>query len=60
MFAVAVPVRAGDSSGAFKPSAASPAIETGLFSSEVLSTFARPTSDLTRPEGDVIVLFVSV
>ena len=41
------------------------AVETGLFTSDVLSTFERPTSALTIPvgvliDGDVRVLFVRV
>ena len=36
------------------------AVDSGLLISEVLSTFARPTSAFTNPAGEVIVLFVSV
>ena len=35
-------------------------MDTGLFASEVLSTFPKPTSPFTKPAGVVIVLFVSV
>lgn len=48
---------------ALSASASTAAVESGLLASEVLSTFPRPTSDLTIPvgvviSGDVSVLFV--
>ena len=50
---------------ALSASASTAAVESGLLASEVLSTFARPTSDLTIPvgvviSGDVRVLFERV
>ena len=44
-----VPVKVGDSMGAFRFKAVCPAVLTGLFASVVLSTFAKPTIDLVIP-----------
>jgi len=50
-----VPVNVGSAIGAFKSRAVCAALETGLLASEVLSTFARPTSVFVKPEGVLIV-----
>ena len=44
-----VPVKVGEASGAFKASAASWGVETGLLASDVLSTLPKPTIDLLMP-----------
>jgi hypothetical protein len=49
-----VPVKVGDAKGAFKSKAVCVAVEIGLFTSDVLSTFPNPTSPLTIPVGVVI------
>ena len=47
---VNVPVNVGESIFAFKLSAVSVAVDTGLFASDVLSTFPSPTVLLVIPE----------
>jgi hypothetical protein len=63
--ALTVPVNVGPARLAFRSSAVCPADDTGLFASDVLSTFARPTSVFVIPvgvliTGEVKVLFVRV
>ena len=55
-----VPLKAGDAKGAFKSKAVCVAVEIGLFTSDVLSTFPNPTSPLTIPVGVVIDGLVNV
>ena len=63
--ALTVPVNVGFARLAFRSSAVCVAVETGLFASDVLSKFARPTSVFVIPvgvliTGEVKVLFVRV
>ena len=51
---VGVPVSVGESSGALRSRAVWVAVDTGLFTSLVLSTLPSPTSPLTKPVGAVI------
>jgi hypothetical protein len=44
-----VPVNTGPASGAFRLRAVVAAVDNGLFSSEVLSTFPRPTCSFVTP-----------
>ena len=44
-----VPVKVGESMGAFRFKAVCPAVLTGLSASAVLSTFPKPTIDLVIP-----------
>ena len=53
-------MKVGEARFAFRSKAVCPAVDTGLFASEVLSTFPKPTSPFTKPAGVVMVLFVSV
>ena len=47
---VTVPVKEGDANGDFKSNDVVTAAGTGLFASEVLSTFERPTMAFVIPE----------
>jgi hypothetical protein len=49
--AVGLPVSAGEAKLAFKSNAVCWAVETGLLTSDVLSTLPRPTSPLTRAKA---------
>ena len=57
---VTVPVNVGEARLALRSRAVCVAVETGLLASLVLSAFPKPTSPLTKPEGEVIVLLVNV